>query len=142
VAHIPVEQSVLYSARAAQTFMLLSQGDGVRRILQGRIGTSYLLLELCIESLFKRRGLVASQVYCIPGPEPHLRRLCTYGTPQALRPKGLAAAAEKCTRFTTLIVSLFSAQKRRLLRQYLQLPNASLCSLSLRWASWEALTLS
>lgn len=108
---MPVEESVLYSARTAPTFMLLRQGDGARRNLQGPMG--YLLLELCIESLLKRRGLVASQVYRIPGPQPHLRRLCTYGTPQALRPKGLAAAAETCTSITTDRFGVFGSRKEQ-----------------------------
>jgi hypothetical protein len=44
--------------------------------------------------------------------------------------------------YLSLLRSNALSHGRILHRQYLQLPNASLCSLRLRWASWEALTLS
>ncbi len=108
MAHIPVEESVLYSARAAPTFMLLHQGDEARRSLQGRIGLSTSCWSCALKASSREEGWSPPKYTASPAQShicgdfarmaPHRRCGQTALLPQQIHARAslLIVAAQQC----------------------------------------------
>jgi hypothetical protein len=101
VAHIPVEQSVLYSARAEPTFMLLRQGDGVRRILQGRMGLATSCWSCALKASSREEGWSPPRYTASPAQSHICGDFARMAPHRRCGQRALLPLAEICTSITT-----------------------------------------